>query len=153
MDVAFERPQPLLDVPEEERAARVWIDAATNADLCVVDGVVFLIRAFLPIDVEGGRTFRFGVWVRVDEAAFRTYASCAWDAAHPPACPGRLASEVPGYPATQHLGATVRFKGPADRPVLRLDASDHPLALEQARGITVARVHEILQRCLPALFA
>jgi len=152
MDVAFQKPEQFFDVPEAERAERVWISADSNADLCVVDGSVFLVRACLPIKVEGNRTFRFGVWVRVDEDAFKTYDSCGWDPENPPAYSGRLASEVPGYPSTVDRGATVRFAGHNDRPVIELDVTDHPLAVEQQHGITVSRVHEILERCFPTLF-
>jgi hypothetical protein len=152
MDVAFQRPQLFFEVPEEERGERVWMDADTNADLCVIDGSVFLIRAFLPIPAGGEQIFRLGVWVRVDEEAFRTYHSYGWDADTPPVYGAHLESEVPGYPSTRQLGATVKLRGHQDRPVVYLDAADHPLALEQANGITMSRVHEILQRCLPELF-
>jgi hypothetical protein len=152
MDIAFQRPQQFFEVPEVDRADRIWMNAAANADFCVLDAKVFLVRAFRPIQVEGNRTFRFGVWVRVDEAAFSTYHSCARDLDNPPSYAGYLASEVPAYPKTLDLSARVQLAGHNDRPTIKLDVCDHPLVLEQQNGITLLLVHEILERCFPTLF-
>ena len=57
-----------------------------------------------------------------------------------------LATRVPGYPDTDGLPATLRQRAPGLRPTVELDESDHPLAGEQARGITMGRVAEIGRR-------
>ena len=70
MDIAFEKPQQYLDINSEERGTRIWVDAESNTDLCIIDESIFLIRSFLPLKVEDGRFFRFGVWVKVAKEDF-----------------------------------------------------------------------------------
>src|SRR6266545_2498135 len=100
MDIAYARPQHYFEIPEDERAARVRFDNETNADVCVIDGEAFLIRCALPIPVDGGEEFRHGIWVVVEESAFRKYVTFDGDGSNEPPFEGRLASEIPGYPST-----------------------------------------------------
>ena len=60
---------------------------------------------------------------------------------------------LPGYPDTDTLEAeALLLRGANARPVIYLRAEDHPLAREQKSGITMARVHEILESAMPPLF-
>jgi hypothetical protein len=153
MDIAWNRPKHFFEVPEEEREERVWFDADSNADLCVIDGATFLIRGVLPLPIDDGSgNFRFGVWVLVEKSSFQTYLEYRGEGADSPSFSGLLSAKVPGYPSTYLLEADVQLKGSAERPRIWLRPSSHPLVLEQQQGITQHRVHEIVQTVFPELF-
>jgi hypothetical protein len=152
MDIAFQKPQQYLEIPCEERVDRVWIDAETNADLCVIDNSSYLIRAFLPLNIESGNIFRFGVWVKIDRVDFLEYYETKWNLEITPVYQGVISSKIPGYSQTEELTVDVQVQGYNDRPTLILHSSNHQLSLEQRNGITLSRVHEIIETCLPEWF-
>jgi hypothetical protein len=153
MDLAYRKPLDYFEIPEAQRAERIFIDD----DLCVIDEGRFFIRGVLPVPVHDGDDaedeFRWGVWVEVEEASFRRYLEL-WDAADPEEPPFRcrLSAVLPGYPDTDTLEGDARLRGANARPVIYLRAEDHPLAREQKSGITMSRVHEILESAMPQLF-
>lgn len=151
MDIAYSRPQHYFEIPEAERARRAWFNQEANADLCVIDGDSFLIRGFLPITVEGGGEFRHGVWVLVDENAFRKYVTLEDGSGEPPFA-AQLSSEIPGYPSTFLLRAEVQFGHATERPEIHLKPSSHLLSTEQREGISMGRVHEVVRAAIPKLF-
>lgn len=152
MDIAYSRPQHYFEIPEAERERRAWFNQDTNADVCVIDGDAFLIRAYLPIPVEGCGELRHGVWVLVDESAFRKYATFEGDGSSEPPFEGRVSSEIPGYPSTFLLDAEVQLGQASQRPRVHLKPSGHLLSTEQREGISMARVHEVVRAALPAMF-
>ena len=151
MDIAYARPQHYFEIPLAERNQRAQFNDETNADVCVIDGNLFLVRAILPVAVEEDREFRHGVWVLVDEPGFRKYATLEDGSVEPP-MQGRLSSEVPGYPSTFLLPVEIQLGPPTQRPSVRLKPSDHPFSSEQRTGITMTRVHELVQAALPEMF-
>ena len=152
MDVAYARPQHYFEIPEDQREQRAWFNQDTNADLCVIDGVKFLIRCYLPIPVEADREFRHGVWVLVDESAFRKYLTIEGDGSTEPPLECQLSSEIPGYPSTFMLDAEIQLGEPSQRPSVRAKQRGHLLTDEQKEGISMARVHELVRAALPKLF-
>lgn len=150
MDIAQQKPLDFFKVPEAERADRVKI----SSDLCVIDGQIFLIRGYLPIPVhDSDEEFGWGLWVRVDEASFVRYLEL-WevDGSLEPPFLGRLSAELRGYPSIYLLEADIQLRDAAMRPLIRLQPCVHPLVQEQIHGITMARVHEILETTMPWLF-
>lgn len=152
MDIAYARPEHYFAIAESERAQRAWFNQDANADVCVIDRDTFLIRACLTIPVEGSQEFTHGVWVLVDEPAFRKYATFEGDGFAEPPFDGRLSSEIPGYPSTFLLDADVQLREASQRPAVFLKPSGHPLSAEQKDGITMARVHELVRAALPGMF-
>ena len=64
---------------------------------------------------------------------------------------GWLSSELaPLYPSTLHLKTNVHTRPVGERPAVELEATDHPLAVEQREGITITRVIEIANALTPA---
>ena len=125
----------------------------SNADVCIIDRSLFLLRCFLPLPVEGGDEFRHGVWALVDEAFVRKYAALFdGDGRSEPAFAGTLSSHIPGYPDPFGLPVEVQLLGPSDRPMIRVTKPDHPLTLEQEGGISMSRVHELVRAALPSEF-
>jgi hypothetical protein len=56
---------------------------------------------------------------------------------------GWLSTLLPGYPDTVQLKTNVHTRAVGRRPFIELEATDHPLAVEQREGITWDRVVEI----------
>jgi hypothetical protein len=61
---------------------------------------------------------------------------------------GWLSSLLPGYPDTLHLKTLVYTREVGRRPRIELEPTDHPLAVEQRRGITWERVQLIAELVL-----
>jgi hypothetical protein len=89
-------------------------------------------------------------WVSVSEANF-TRASELWSR------PGRegeppyfvwLQSALPYPGGTLSLRGSLHTQPVGCRPLIVLEASDHPLSVEQSQGITRARVQEIVEAAL-----
>jgi hypothetical protein len=64
-EVTFGHPDAIVALPEAERAERVTIAGKNFAQL---DGKRFFIRVLLPVQLDIGHEYRFGVWIEVSLA-------------------------------------------------------------------------------------
>lgn len=114
---------------------------------CQDETSYFLLgNIWLPV-MDSVDDFSFTVWVSLSEENFER-AGEAWNdprRVEEPPYFAWLASEVPGYPSTVELKTDVRTQALGVRPHVELESTDHPLAVEQREGITVARVIEIAE--------
>lgn len=89
-------------------------------------------------------------WVTVSEADFyRT--SELWETPgreREPPYAARVQSEFPYEVSTLNLKATLQTQALGDRPLVFVDAGDHPLALQQNTGITHDQARQLAERCL-----
>lgn len=134
-------------IPEAERAARCEL----NADLCVIDRTHFYILGNIEIPVIGSQEhFSWDVWVSLSDRNFLRTLDL-WETAgresEPPMF-GWLCNELPGYPSTLSLKTMIHTRAVGVRPYIQLEPTDHPLAVEQRTGITLARVQEIAEMVL-----
>jgi hypothetical protein len=133
-------------VPEDEFDRRVEL----TQDLCVIDGATFFIRGHIEIPIiDHPDTFCFSVWSSLSESSFR-YTQERWsspDRGNDAPYFGWLSSAIPIYPDTVQLKLSVQTRPPGLVPLMTLEPTKHPLALDQRRGITVQRWHE-LAHCL-----
>lgn len=128
---------------------------------CIIKDEHFFVRGRLVIPVTdvAGTEFDWGVWVSLSRDSF-TRALSLWTT------PGRereqpyfgwMSTELPLYqPSTLSLKTRVHTQAVGQRPLIELEPTGHPLAVEQRTGITLARVQEIaetLLHALPARFA
>jgi hypothetical protein len=138
------------------RAPAYWSADLENGVLgdehCVIDGELFFVRARLIIPVvDSDQEFEWGVWVSLGEESFARFTELATDPerVNEPPYFGRLATELPSYqPETLKLKVLLHSGPVGVRPVVELEPTDHPLAVEQRTGITFARVQEIAERFL-----
>ncbi len=142
MDFAVEIPYPYLVIPTEERKSRCYL----TSDVCVIDKKEFYIRGCLEIPlIDGPRPFAWGVWVSLSEKSFKRVIEL-WDydgrEKEPPYF-GWLCTRLPLYPDTGLLKTHVHLRPLDKRPFIELEPTDHPLAVEQRNGITMARVRGI----------
>jgi hypothetical protein len=121
---------------------------------CVIKAEHFFLRGRLVIpvvDASPGTEFDWGVWVSLSAANFARALSL-WTTPgreqEPPHF-GWLSTELPLYePSTLQLKTNVHTQPVGKRPLIELEPTDHPLAVEQRAGITLARVQEIAETLL-----
>jgi len=148
LDWAFEAPAYWNDIPEAEREAR----GKLSSDFCVVDEH-FFIRGCLQIPIIGfDDKLVWGVWVSQSAASFKRAQELFDRDPDPDEKPrfGWLSNEIRIYqPSTLHLKTHVHFQPLHSRPLIELEPTDHPLAIEQRNGITLERVQEIIAAIMP----
>jgi hypothetical protein len=143
-DFGFRYPDPYFGVAESERESRIVL----NADICVIDGKEFYVRGYIPIPIRDEQPprdqFRWGVWVSLSKKSFDNYLSFSGQTI-PDGTRyfGWLCNRIAGYPETQGLKCDV-FPQRDLRPIVRLQACDHPLYREQSEGVTLKRVHDFI---------
>ena len=144
LDFACDAPSYWTQLSEEERR-----HAFLGADICTI-GEDRFIRGCLEIPVIGRpERFVWGVWSSLsDQSLQRAYE--LWDAAKIPSDEpvrfGWFSNELKhlyGGHSTLNLKVRIRFRAGSLRPLIELEPSGHPLAREQAQGITLERVQEI----------
>jgi hypothetical protein len=144
-DLGMDHPDAYFGVPEEEREERTWY----TRDLCTItyeDGQTdYFIRGVLYIPLEGEeQPFGIGVWVSQSKTNFERYVEGEEDTE--PTF-GWLANRVGFYEAdTLSLKARVHFSGGKMRPTIELEPTDHPFAVDQREGISLAKAWKIVHR-------
>jgi hypothetical protein len=118
-------------------------------DICMIYGQGLFVRGnvVLPLRDED-RTFSWSVWVSLSHDNYGRMLE-RWEdperASEPPYF-GWLSTRLPVYPeSTINLKTNVRTQPPSDRPLIELEPTAHPLAVEQREGITRRRVQEIAE--------
>jgi hypothetical protein len=143
LDFAIKAPHNWFGIPDEERANRVKL----TSDICIIDDEERYVRGCLEIPVHGlADAFVYGVWVSISERSLLRIREL-WDAEvrddEPPLF-GWLCNNIAIYGETLHLKTNLHLRNGGSRPLIELEPTDHPLAVEQRTGITVARVQEII---------
>jgi hypothetical protein len=144
---AFAAPIYWYATPEPERSKR----ARLGEEQCEIDGEHFFVRGRISIPVHDGPCpFQWVVWVSLSPSNYQRMGEL-WHQpgreAEPPYF-GWLSTELPGYPSTLNLRTLVHTQPVGERPLIELEPTDHPLALEQRHGITIARAQEIAEQLL-----
>jgi hypothetical protein len=134
-------------IPEDEREQR----AILASDTCLIDERHAFIDGNLELPIIGSdRPFSWDVWVSLSlpnfERVYRLWEQPGREA-EPPYF-GWLSTRLPGYPETLSLKTMVHTREVGRRPRIELEPTDHPLAVEQREGITMARVQEIAELVL-----
>ena len=140
--LAAEAPLYYYSIPEAERVERCEL----TSDICIVDEEFFFIRGNIEIPVHGlEERFSWGVWVSLSGANFTEYMRHFEDHDRAALGPyfGWLSAALKVYPDTENLKINARIKDPPLRPLIELEPTDHPLAVEQREGISQERLAEI----------
>ncbi|MDP9372668.1 MAG: DUF2199 domain-containing protein [Chloroflexota bacterium] len=134
-------------IPESERERR----AVLGEEQCEIDGEHFFVRGRIRIPVlDAPDDFEWGAWVSLSPRNYRRMAElwCRPGREAEPPYFGWLSTALPYEPSTLNLKTLVHTRPVGERPLIELEPTDHPLALEQRRGITLERVQEIAERLL-----
>lgn len=140
-------PAQYLAIPDGERLRRVVL----SDDACVIDDEWFFIRGSLEIPVHGYREpLNYGVWLSLSRDSFSRYSSTSDDVNRRSGASffGWLCTAIPGYPDTQLLKTSVHVRAWPTRPLVQLEATDHPLSIEQREGVNPWRVQQIVERIM-----
>ena len=147
MDFGANAPVAYDSIPMSEREARCEL----TPDFCKIDDKEFYIRGCLEIPVvDGPRPFVWGVWASLSEKSYKRMGEI-WQTPGRESAPpffGWLFTSLPLYPDTLLLKTHVHTRPVGQRPFIELEPTDHPLAVEQRQGITMARVQEIAEELL-----
>ncbi|WP_280236353.1 DUF2199 domain-containing protein [Nocardia cyriacigeorgica] len=119
---------------------------------CVIADEHFFVRARVVLPVlDAAEDFEWGVWVSLSRDNFRR-VSQLWNSPErvdEPSYFGWMATELPIYELTTiNLKTRMHSQPVGIRPTLELEPTDHPLAVDQRTGITLARVQGIAERLL-----
>lgn len=147
MAYGAQAPAAWVAIPESEREKRTEL----TSDLCVIDGEFFFILGRLEIPIiDADEDFAWTVWVSLAEESFLRVLDL-WEKEgrekEPPYF-GWLNTSLPIYTDTLNLKTNVHTRPIGLRPHVELEPTDHPLAIEQRQGITMARVQEIAEQIL-----
>jgi hypothetical protein len=116
-------------------------------DFCVIDGRDRFVRCVLQLPIVGASEERFGygVWSTLSATNFDRYVETFDSGEQGGLGPwfGWFSNRLTGYPDTVNLKCWVHPQPDRQRPLIELEATDHPLAVEQREGITVDRVMEL----------
>jgi hypothetical protein len=125
-----------------------------DQELCVINNEDFFIRGRIVIpviDAPDGGEFEWGAWVSLSRENFHRAVSL-WTSpsrSDEPPYFGWLSTGLPLYqPTTLQLKAHVHTQSAGTRPLIELEPTDHPLAVEQRTGITLERVQAIAETLL-----
>lgn len=134
----FPAPEAWFFSSEEERASAFVL----TADTCVWKDEHFFVRAVLEIPlIDRAGSFEFGVWSTLSPDNFERYMAL-FDSPERAASLepmfGWFSNRLPGYPETLSLKCLVHPRDDYLRPTIELEATDHPLAVQQCRGIRFA---------------
>ena len=122
---------------EEERAAEFEL----TADTCVWQDEHFFVRGVLEIpllDREG--SFDFGIWSTLSAENFERYMALFDSPERASLGPmfGWFSNRLPGFPDTLNLKCMVHPRDDGLRPIIELEPTNHPLAIQQHGGIRFA---------------
>ena len=144
-DISFGTDAPLQWglLSDEERSRSLL-----SGEQCEIDsdeGRSFYIRACLEIPIrDTDKSFTWGVWCSLSEKSYLEISE-HWDdpaRASVGSHFGWLCTRIPGYPDTSFLKTMVHQRDVGVRPLVRLEATDHPLAVDQRDGIDENRLQD-----------
>jgi len=112
---------------------------------CVIEGEHFFVKARVVLPVlDAVEDFEWGVWVSLSEVNFARMGDLWTDPerVNEPPYFGWLSTDLPLYePTTLSLATNVHSQAVGARPLVELEPTDHPLALEQRTVVRVLAAH------------
>ena len=148
--MAFASPAPDFWLPEFADDPESFLEE----ELCVIQRKAYFVRALIEIPVhDAPDSFSWNVWVSLSRDSMRMMTD-HWETPGREADPsyfGWLSTELLPYaPTTVNLKTRVHTRPLGERPVVELEPTGHPLAVEQREGITLTRVQEFAEAYLHA---
>ena len=120
-----------------------------NDDQCIIDDEHFFIRGHIEIPIiETNEVFIWSVWVSLSEKSFEHVCE-NWESEGREECTpyfGWLSTSLPCYPETLHLKTSIQSQPIGFVPLITVELTENPLSKEQAKGITMDRVHQIIHQ-------
>jgi hypothetical protein len=134
-------PDSVMEMTPAEVATRVW----REDDYLIVDRQHFCTLALLELPIQGmTETHAWGVWVNLSKADAKTFLRLYNDPSRAAGITfeGVLTNALPGYPTTRKLPVRLITRAYPTRPYVEIVDVDHPLAVDQRVGLTIAALRE-----------
>lgn len=140
-DIGDDKPYYWYTIPEEQRESL----AQLSEDICIIDNEDYFVRGVINIPIhDHHQDFGFGVWVSQKKENFLKYLDNPESAEIGPFF-GWLSTEIDYYEeSTLSLKTMAHFVGGGKRPRIEVEPSEHPLAINQNKGITLAEAWQIV---------
>nr|WP_137935947.1 DUF2199 domain-containing protein [Chitinivorax sp. B] len=140
-------PELWYRLPPEEREAR----ALLSSDQCMIDEQHFFVlgRILIPV-IDSPEPFVWLAWVSLSDHNFHRVCEL-WETEgreQEPPYFGWLQSALPYTTPTLSLKTHLHTMPLGERPLIELELTDHPLAQDQHRGITLARAQQMAEAVL-----
>lgn len=142
---AYHGPPPTL---ESRDGPRRWI---VENELCEHGAKHWFIHGRLVVPVlDADEDFTWGAWVSLSQASAERSQELWFTEGRESEPPffGWVMTALPYEPTTMLLKAMVHTQPVGERPLIELEPTDHPLAVEQREGVTLERVREIASAIL-----
>ena len=144
------------DAPQAWEALSAETKAASNltTDLCIINAKTekhYFVRGSLLVPIQGtGETFGWSVWTSLSEKSLDEMAKYWKDPRRTEYGPyfGWLSNSIPAYPETYLLKTSVHVCKIGIRPLMVLEAIEHPLAVQQREGISAADLEGLVGKLL-----
>lgn len=121
-----------------------------SEDFCVLRDEHFFARCVLRLPILGapnGEAFGYGVWSTLSRQNYARYLevfNVPLGDDRPGPWFGWFSNALKGYPGSFNLKCQVYPQPDRQRPLIGLEETDHPLAVEQRDGISFDRVLDLL---------
>src|SRR5690242_19517742 len=107
------------------------------------------VRVVLELPIHGvDEPFTWGVWVSLSEANYARYTGSWGEHDEADVYFGWFCTRLPWYPDTVNLKTYVHPRNGGLRPWLELEPTDHPLAVHQRDGMSIAHAQAIAEAVL-----
>jgi len=150
-NISFGAAEPIMWHLITEKERRASMLASDQCEITSKEGRSYYIRGCIEIPIKGTqRRFTWGVWCSLSEKNYREMGEHWQDANRMKLPPyfGWLCTRIPEYPDTAGLKTMVRQRVVGMRPLVELEATDHPLAVDQRMGIEAERLQQIITKLL-----
>jgi hypothetical protein len=116
-------------------------------DLCIINNTDFFIRGVIEIPVHDYKhEFGWGVWITHKRENFEIYRTNPDTSSIGPFF-GWLSNQLNVYtPSTVNLKAMAEYRGNGLRPKIIVEPTDHPVAIQQRDGISLAEAWAMVHR-------
>ena len=112
-----------------------------EAGICIIRRQHFFVQGLIEIPMlDSDDSFAWEVWVSLSRDSFGRMMD-DWEKPGRESAPpyfGWLSNAITGYPSTINLKTHLHTRPIGRSPAIELEPTDHPLAVEQRTGITVA---------------
>src|ERR1700712_3277069 len=78
--IRFTLPDSVVELPDQERTAGTWMSHSTPGEsvMMQIPGVGAFVRVLLPIQLTGGYSLTYGLWIRVSPTDLRRTFGVWW---------------------------------------------------------------------------
>lgn len=122
------------------------MNSLLTSDLCLIEGRDYFVRGVIQIPIHNNeQTFDWGVWVSQKKENFELYRDHFNDGVQIGPFFGWLSTKIDYYSEeTLNLKTMAHFSSNGRRPLIVVEPTDHPLALDQRDGISLEEAWKIV---------